>query len=150
MQPVSFNTNPLTRNMLDGHVAQAQAMEAMAGQMQGLGQAAQVSSSLGQVSPVGPSAAPASPGQVQSVDGGVFDNVLGKFVHEVNDKHATMGNTLPHQTATRCARVLAPPPLRMDGFCWPTHVRGLKQPKLGRVITFSRFRFIKLDLNMTF
>ena len=71
MQPVSFNTNPLTRNMLDGHVAQTQAMEAMAKQMQGLGQAAQVPSSLGQVSPVGPSAAPASPGQVQPADGGV-------------------------------------------------------------------------------
>ena len=40
MQPISFNTNPLTRNMLDGHVAQSQAMEAMAGQMNGLGQAA--------------------------------------------------------------------------------------------------------------
>ena len=93
MQPISFNTNPLTRNMLDGHVAQSQAMEAMAKQMQGLGQAAQVPSSLGQVSPVGPSAAPASPGQVQPADGGVFDNVLGKFVHEVNDTHATMGNT---------------------------------------------------------
>ena len=47
MQPISFNTNPLTRNMLEGHVAQSQAMEAMAKQMQGLGQAAQVPSSLG-------------------------------------------------------------------------------------------------------
>ncbi|MED6313478.1 MAG: flagellar hook-basal body complex protein FliE, partial [Verrucomicrobiota bacterium] len=99
MQPVSFNTNPLTRNMLDGHVAQTQAMEAMARQMQGLGQSAQVPSSFGQVSPVGPSAAPASPGQVQPADGGVFDNVLGKFVHEVNDKHATMGNTLKSMLA---------------------------------------------------
>ena len=44
MQPVSFNTNPLTRNMLDGHVAQTQAMEAMARQMQGLGQTVQVPS----------------------------------------------------------------------------------------------------------
>ena len=99
MQPISFNTNPLTRNMLDGHVAQSQAMEAMAGQMNGLGQSAHATSSLGQVAPVGPSAAPVSPGQVQPSDGGVFDNVLGKFVHEVNDKHATMGNTLKSMLA---------------------------------------------------
>ena len=51
------------------------------------------------MAPVGPSAAPVSPGQVQPSDGGVFDNVLGKFVHEVNDKHATMGNTLKSMLA---------------------------------------------------
>ena len=98
MQPVSFNTNPLTRNMLEGHVAQAQAIEKMAGQISSMGQAAQMSSSLGQVAPVGPSSAPVAPGQAQPADG-VFDNVLGKFVHEVNDKHTTSGNSLKSMLA---------------------------------------------------
>ena len=99
MQPISFNPNPLTQNMLNGQVAQAKAMEAMAGQMNGLGQAAHATSSLGQVAPMGPSTTPVPPSQVQPMDGGVFDNVLGKFVNEVNDKHVTMGNTLKSMLA---------------------------------------------------
>ena len=99
MQPVSLNTNPLAQNMMEGHVAQTKAMEAIAGQINGVGQAAQMPASLGQVPPVGPSAVPTTPGQVQPSDGGVFDNVLGKFVHEVNDKHATTGNTLKSMLA---------------------------------------------------
>ena len=98
MQPISFNTNPLTRNMLDGHVAQSQAMEAMANRCRAL--AKRPNAIIAWTSfPGRAKRGPGFPGQVQPADGGVFDNVLGKFVHEVNDKHATMGNTLKSMLA---------------------------------------------------
>jgi flagellar hook-basal body complex protein FliE len=95
MQPISFNANPLASNMLEGHLAKAKAMDNMAGQMNAMGgQASQQFSQLGQVAPTSPAASPASITQTQPAADGVFDNVLGKFVHEVNDKHVKMGNSL--------------------------------------------------------
>ena len=95
MQPISFNANSLASNMMEGHLAKAKAMENMAGQMNAMGgQATQQLSQLGQVSPASPAASPASITQTQPVADGVFDNVLGKFVNEVNDKHVKMGNSL--------------------------------------------------------
>ena len=76
-------------------MAKAKAMENMAGQMNAMGgQASQQLSQLGQVSPASPAASPASITQTQPVADGVFDNVLGKFVNEVNDKHVKMGSSL--------------------------------------------------------
>ena len=95
MQPISFNANSLASNMMEGHLAKAKAMENMAGQMNAMGgQASQQLSQLGQVSPASPAASPASITQTQPVADGVFDNVLGKFVNEVNDKHVKMGSSL--------------------------------------------------------
>ena len=95
MQPISFNANSLASNMMEGHLAKAKAMENMAGQMNAMGgQASQQLSQLGQVSPASPAASPAAITQTQPVADGVFDNVLGKFVNEVNDKHVKMGSSL--------------------------------------------------------
>ncbi len=92
---MSFNANSLASNMMEGHLAKAKAMENMAGQMNAMGgQASQQLSQLGQVSPASPAASPASITQTQPVADGVFDNVLGKFVNEVNDKHVKMGSSL--------------------------------------------------------
>jgi len=88
MQSVSLNTNPLSNSMMESHLAKAKAMGAMADQMNAMGgQYSQQLSQLGQV-------APTSPATTQSASEGVFDNVLGKLVHEVNDKHVQMGNSL--------------------------------------------------------
>tara|TARA_B100001964_G_C14189858_1_gene580511 strand:- start:534 stop:965 length:432 start_codon:yes stop_codon:yes gene_type:complete len=96
MQPVTLNTNPLANSMMEGHLAKAKAMEGMAGQMNAIGgQFSQHLAQLGQVAPAStPSTAPATVTQPQSATDGVFDNVLGNFVHEVNDKHVKMGNSL--------------------------------------------------------
>ena len=95
MQSVSLNTNPLSNSMMESHLAKAKAMGAMADQMNAMGgQYSQQLSQLGQVAPTSPATTPASITQTQSASEGVFDNVLGKFVHEVNDKHVQMGNSL--------------------------------------------------------
>ena len=95
MQSVSLNTSPLSNNMMEAHLAKAKEMGAMADQMNAMGgQFSQQLSQLGQVGPSSPAATPASITQTQSAAEGVFDNVLGKFVHEVNDKHVQMGNSL--------------------------------------------------------
>ena len=95
MQSVSLNTSPLSNNMMEAHLAKAKEMGAMADQMNAMGgQFSQQLSQLGQVGPSSPAATPASITQTQSAAEGVFDNVLGKFVHEVNDKHVKMGNSL--------------------------------------------------------
>ena len=95
MQPISFNANSLASNMAEGHLAKAKAMENMAGQMNAMGgQGSQYLSQLGQVAPASPAASPASITQTQPAGGGVFDNVLGNFVNEVNGKHVKMGNSL--------------------------------------------------------
>lgn len=95
MQSVSLNTSPLSTSMMEAHLAKAEAMGAMAGQMNAMGgQFSQQLSQLGQVGPGSPAATPASVTQAQPAAEGVFDNVLGKFVHEVNDKHVQMGNSL--------------------------------------------------------
>ena len=95
MQPISFNANSLASNMAEGHLAKAKAMENMAGQMNAMGgQGGQYLSQLGQVTPASPAASPASITQTQPAGGGVFDNVLGNFVNEVNGKHVKMGNSL--------------------------------------------------------
>ncbi len=96
MQPVTLNTNPLANSMMEGHLANAKAMEGMAGQMNAIsGQFSQHMAQLGQVAPTStPSTTPATVTQSQPSSDGVFDNVLGKFVHEVNDKHVKMGNSL--------------------------------------------------------
>ena len=95
MQSVSLNTSPLSNSMMEAHLAKAKEMGAMADQMNAMGgQFSQQLSQLGQVGPSSPAATPASITQTQSASEGVFDNVLGKFVHEVNDKHVKMGNSL--------------------------------------------------------
>ena len=95
MQSVSLNTSPLSNNMMEAHLAKAKEMGAMADQMNAMGgQFSQQLSQLGQVGPSSPAATPASITQTQSAAECVFDNVLGKFVHEVNDKHVQMGNSL--------------------------------------------------------
>ena len=95
MKSVSLNTSPLYNNMMEAHLAKAKEMGAMADQMNAMGgQFSQQLSQLGQVGPSSPAATPASITQTQSASEGVFDNVLGKFVHEVNDKHVKMGNSL--------------------------------------------------------
>ena len=95
MQPVSLNTNSLSNSMMESHLAKAKAMGSIADQMNAMGgQLSQQMSQLGQVAPASPSATPASIAQTPSAPEGVFDNVLGKFVHEVNDKHVKMGNSL--------------------------------------------------------
>ena len=95
MQSVSLNTNPLSNSMMESHLAKAKAMGAMADQMNAMGgQYSQQLSQLGQVAPTSPATTPASITQAQSASEGVFDNVLGKLVHEVNDKHVQMGNSL--------------------------------------------------------
>ena len=95
MQSVSLNTSPLSNNMMEAHLAKAKEMGAMADQMNAMGgQFNQQLSQLGQVGPSSPAATPATVTQTQSASEGVFDNVLGKFVHEVNDKHVKMGNSL--------------------------------------------------------
>ena len=95
MQSVSLNTSPLSNSMMEAHLAKAKEMGAMADQMNAMGgQFSQQLSQLGQVGPSSPAATPASITQTQSAAEGVFDNVLGKFVHEVNDKHVQMGNSL--------------------------------------------------------
>ncbi len=95
MQSVSLNTSPLSNSMMEAHLAKAKEMGAMADQMNAMGgQFSQQLSQLGQVGPSSPAATPATVTQTQSASEGVFDNVLGKFVHEVNDKHVKMGNSL--------------------------------------------------------
>ena len=95
MQSVSLNTSPLSNSMMEAHLAKAKEMGAMADQMNAMGgQFSQQLSQLGQVGPSSPAATPATVTQTQSASEGVFDNVLGKFVHEVNDKHVQMGNSL--------------------------------------------------------
>ena len=95
MQSVSLNTSPLSNSMMEAHLAKAKEMGAMADQMNAMGgQFSQQLSQLGQVGPSSPAATPASITQTQSASEGVFDNVLGKFVHEVNDKHVKMGKSL--------------------------------------------------------
>ncbi len=95
MQSVSLNTSQLSSSMMEAHLAKAKAMGAMADQMNAMdGQFSQQLPQLGQVAPSSPAATPASVTQIQSPAEGVFDNVLGKFVHEVNDKHVQMGNSL--------------------------------------------------------
>ena len=95
MQSVSLNTNPLSSSMMESHLAKAKAMGAMADQMNAMGgQYSQQLAQLGQVAPASPATTPASITQTQSASDGVFDNVLGKFVHEVNDKHVQMGSSL--------------------------------------------------------
>lgn len=96
MQSVSLNTNPLSNSMMESHLAKAKAMGAMADQMNAMGgQYSQQLSQLGQVvAPASPATTPASITQTQSASEGVFDNVLGKFVHEVNDKHVQKSNSL--------------------------------------------------------
>ena len=95
MQSVSLNTSPLSNSMMEAHLAKAKEMGAMAEQMNAMGgQFSQQLSQLGQVGPSSPAATPATVTQTQSASEGVFDNVLGKFVHEVNDKHVKMGNSL--------------------------------------------------------
>ena len=91
MQPVSLNTNPLSNSMMESHLAKAKAMGAMADQMNAMGgQYSQQLSQLGQVAATSPATRPASITQTQSASEGVFDNVLGKFVHKVNDKHVQL------------------------------------------------------------
>jgi len=87
MQPISINAYPSAASLLAGGVDSAKAIEEMARQIN-----TQASSQIGTVHPgVGPAVQPMP---TQPAEGGVFDSVLGKFVHEVNDKHVQMGNSL--------------------------------------------------------
>jgi|TARA_B100000427_G_scaffold178982_1_gene148912 flagellar hook-basal body complex protein FliE len=96
MQPISMNASPLGKEMMEAHLAKASAMGGMADQMNAMGGAFnQQLSQASQVTPaVSPANTPASIAQTHPPAEGVFDNVLGKFVHEVNDKHTQMGSSL--------------------------------------------------------